>query len=105
MCLLFLCRPAEAALSQCLVDNLLYNRVCTIRGVANRKGQRLWSYLNWGHLSITSPAEIGELLGVVAESHRPAVQHASLLNLKLQVMEVREVVIRTRSAGTGSSMK
>ena len=40
--------------------------------------------------------QVLELQRVVAESHRSAVQRGSLLDLKLQVMEIREVVIRTR---------
>lgn len=69
----------------------IYNRICTGPMVT-------CSYLDGRHLSVTSPAEVLELQRVVAESHRSAVQRGSLLDLKLQVMEVREVVIRTRPA-------
>lgn len=75
----------------------IYNQICTGLMVT-------CSYLDGRHLSVTSPAEVLELQRVVAESHRPAVQRGSLLDLKLQVMEVREVVIRTRPADTGRSI-
>ena len=68
---------------------VLSNQICTGLVVT-------CSYLDGRHLSVTSPAEVLELQRVVAESHRSAVQRGSLLNLKLQVMEIREVVIRTR---------
>lgn len=59
---------------------------------------RFCSYLDGRHLSITSPAESREFQGAVAESNRSAVQHGPLLNLKLQMMEVWEVMIWTRPA-------
>lgn len=58
------------------------------------------SYLDGGHLGVTPPAEVAELQRAVAEPDRAAVQRGSLLDLKLQVMEVREVMIRARSAHT-----
>lgn len=68
---------------------------------ADVKGQMQRSYLDGGHLSITPPAEVRELNRVVAKPHWSVIQHGSLLNLKLQVMEVWEVMIWTRSAETG----
>lgn len=75
----------------------IYNQICTGLVVT-------CSYLDGRHLSVTSPAEVLDLQRVVAESHRPAVHRGSLLDLKLQVMEVREVVIRTRPADTVRSI-
>lgn len=66
--------------------------------------KKLCSYLNGVHLSVTSPAEVRKLQGVVAKSHRPAVQHGPLLNLKLQVVKVWEVMILTRSIETQRSI-
>lgn len=65
--------------------------VCDQRGVD-------CSYLDGGHLSVTSPAEVAELQRVVAESHRPAVQRGSLLDLELQMVEVWKVMIHARPA-------
>ena len=57
------------------------------------------SYLDGGHLGVAAPAEALELLGVVAETHGPAIQHGAVLHLKLQVMQVWEVVIRAGPGG------
>lgn len=69
------------------------------------KGQRWQSYLDGRHLCVTSPAEVWELKRVVAESHRSSVQHGSLLNLKLEMVEVGEVMIRTRPAERAKSLR
>lgn len=51
-------------------------------------------------MSVASPAEAGELNRVVTKPHWSAIRCRSLLNLKLQVMEVRKVMIPLRSAHT-----
>lgn len=60
------------------------------------RGQRSGSYLDGGHLGVTSPAEVHELQRAVAEAHGAAVQRGSLLDLELQMMEVGEEVSHAR---------
>ena len=55
------------------------------------------SYLYGRHLGVSSPAEAFKLSRAVAKAHRAAIQRGSLLDLKLQVVEVWEVVVWTRS--------
>lgn len=45
-----------------------------------------------GHYSITSPAEIWELLEVITEAHWSGIWCGAILHLKLQLMESGEIV-------------
>lgn len=69
-------------------------------GIISEARTEPWSYLDGRHLSVTSPAEVGELLEVVAKPHRSALRCGSLFNLKLQMVEVRKIMVPPRSANT-----
>lgn len=69
-------------------------------GIISETHTEPWSYLDGRHLSVTSPAEVRELLEVVAKPHRSAFRCSSLFNLKLQMVEVREIMVPPRSANT-----
>lgn len=49
--------------------------------------------LDGGHLCVSSPAETLELQRVVAEAHGPAGWRGPFLQLKLQVVKVREIMV------------
>lgn len=54
-------------------------------------------YLDGGHLCISAPTEALKLQRVVAEAHSPAVRRGPFLQLKFQVVKVREIMIPHRS--------
>lgn len=56
-------------------------------------GWRHWPYLDGGHLCVSSPAEALKLQRVVAEAHSPASRRGAFLQLKFQVMKVREIMV------------
>lgn len=49
--------------------------------------------LDGGHLCVSSPAEALKLQGVVAEAHGPASRCGAFLQLVLQVVKVREIMV------------
>lgn len=51
------------------------------------------AYLDGGHLCISPPAEALELQGVVAKAHSPAGRRGAFLQLELQVVKVREIMV------------
>lgn len=56
-------------------------------------GRRHPAYLDGGHLCVSSPAEALKLQGVVAEAHSPAGRRGAFLQLELQVVKVREIMV------------
>lgn len=69
-------------------------------GIISETHTEPWPYLDGRHLSVASPAKVGELLEVVAKPHRSAFGRGSLFNLKLQMVEVRKIMVPPRSANT-----
>lgn len=61
-------------------------------------GWRQQAYLDGGHLRVSSPAEPLKLQGVVAEAHGPAGWRGPFLQLKFQVVKIREIMVPGRSA-------
>lgn len=61
-------------------------------------GRRQQAYLDGGHLRVSSPAEPLKLQGVVAEAHGPAGWRGPFLQLKFQVVKIREIMVPGRSA-------
>jgi len=55
------------------------------------RGRR--AYLDGGHLCVSSPAEALELQRVVAEAHGPPGRRGAFLQLELQVVKVREIMV------------
>jgi len=93
-CLCWLSRGSEKRLGQqmCAKSTSAFCWLCPpLRGAG--LGRSHPAYLDGGHLCVSSPAETLELQRVVAEAHGPAGWRGPFLQLKLQVVKVREIMV------------